>query len=145
MTRIFTLIRHERPHYHAHKEQQSIWTTGYIIFLLLLSTLHSKIWQIYILCFFHAVLTFCTLLNGAVADPEGSSGGWNPPLFSANLCIWMGTYSWNPPFYPGLGFPPFLKWLDPPLWRQKILILYQYVISCLIGNYTISPYFYINV
>ena len=36
---------------------------------------------------------------------EGS-GGWNLPLFWDDQCIWIGTYSWN---------PPFLKWLDPPL------------------------------
>ena len=40
--------------------------------------------------------------------------GVGTPLFLADQCIWMGTYSWNPPFVLGWE-PPFLKWLDPPL------------------------------
>lgn len=48
-------------------------------------------------------------------DPEGVSGGWNPPILDRQ-CIWMGMCSWNP--HRPLSWvrnSPFLKLLDPPL------------------------------
>ena len=44
----------------------------------------------------------------------GGFRGLEPPFFLADQCIWMGTYSWNPPL-SWVGTPPFFKWLDPPL------------------------------
>ena len=54
-----------------------------------------------------------------MADPGGGwgFGGWNPPFFTINAFEWEHVVGPFPPFQscPGLG-PPFLKWLDPPLY-----------------------------
>lgn len=39
-----------------------------------------------------------------VVDPGWGTGGLEPPFFK-DQCVWIWTYSWNPPFLPFVGNP----------------------------------------
>ena len=54
--------------------------------------IHKNVWFWLVL-----FVNISMLTRLSVADPGGGSGGWNPPFFG-DQCIWMGAYSWTPPF-----------------------------------------------